>query len=240
MADALSYRIKEYYEDVTKFKLPRRTYTLIKLELRWGKTPKSFSDKLMEAMVDTGRYLAMVVPNAELVGIYHGEISMLLIDFKVRNNNGAFNNEIQEVGSTITSIATVKLANLIEGDEMHVFKAHVFTIPSSTEVSNYFLSRTQHCVRESILILGTETFTREGISSKHTGTIKDLCIEAGKPWEELTERNKYGAVIHKGEKRRWTTIDNYEVSDEPSLMYYGKLIYPYKIGVVKTEEVHGY
>lgn len=84
--DDLGGRMKSDYENRTRFFLPRRTHTLIRIDGKSFHTytrgcRRPFDADLMAAMDDTARALCETLEGAQLAFVQSDEISILLSDF---------------------------------------------------------------------------------------------------------------------------------------------------------------
>jgi hypothetical protein len=154
MKDTLGDRMKEYYENRTKTYLPRRTYTLIRIDGKAFHTytkglNRPFDDQLMDDMDETAIYLCKNIQGAKLAFVQSDEISILLTDFDKLQTSAWFDGNIQKITSVSSSLATAKF-NELRPNKLALFDSRVFTIPSKVEVENYFIWRQQDTVRNSI------------------------------------------------------------------------------------------
>lgn len=86
MTDTLGDRMKDFYENRTRYMLPRRTYTVIRID---GKAFKNYTkglirpfDKgLIEDMNSTAEYLCKNIQGEKLAYVQSDEISIVLSDF---------------------------------------------------------------------------------------------------------------------------------------------------------------
>ena len=86
--DALSVRQKEFYEVRTRTYLPRRTYTLIRLDGRSFKTytkdlKRPFDLGLVEDMDNTAIYLCKNIQGAKLAFVQSDEITIVLTEYLI-------------------------------------------------------------------------------------------------------------------------------------------------------------
>jgi len=115
--DALGNRIKGFYEDRTRISLPRRTYTIMRLD---GKAFHSFTKGLIRPFdVDlvndldaTAMYLCANIQGAKLAFVQSDEISLLLTDFETIHTDAWFDGNIQKMSSVSASMATSKFNQL--------------------------------------------------------------------------------------------------------------------------------
>lgn len=117
MKDELGTRMKEYYENRTRIFLPRRTYTIIRID---GKAfhsytkglTRPFDNGFVEDMDDTAIFLCEQIQGAKFAFVQSDEISILLTDFDKIGTNAWFDGNIQKICSVSASLATSKFNQL--------------------------------------------------------------------------------------------------------------------------------
>ena len=87
MKDALGDRMKANYEDRTRISLPRRSYTIIRIDGKAFHTYtrgmiSPFDDGLIADMDATAAYLCKNIMGAKFAFVQSDEISILLTDFE--------------------------------------------------------------------------------------------------------------------------------------------------------------
>ena len=110
--DDLGTRMKEFYEQVPKFRLYRRTPVAIRID---GKTfhtftrgfQKPFDEVLIKSMQATMKYLCENIQGCVLGYTQSDEITLILVDYKKLNSDAWFDYEIQKICSIAASMATM-------------------------------------------------------------------------------------------------------------------------------------
>lgn len=104
--------MKRNYEDRTKLYLPRRTYTLIRLDMKSGhqytkriSAPMPFDDRLMSRMDLTAKFLCANIQGAQFAYVQSDEISILLTDFDGKRTQAWFDGNVQKIVSVSASMA---------------------------------------------------------------------------------------------------------------------------------------
>lgn len=202
--DNLGNRMKEQYEVRTRYFLPRRTYTIIRLD---GKAFHSFTkgmkrpydDDLIDSMNFTTKKLC-----EEIQGVCFGytqsdEISLLLTDFDKTTTNSWFDSNIQKMASVSASIATAYFNQAIKKvtNKTAFFDSRVFTIPDPIEVENYFIWRQQDCVRNSISMTAQSLYSHKELLNKNTDVMQEMCFQKGVNWNDMPDGFKRGRFIFK-------------------------------------------
>jgi len=113
MQDTLGDRVKSQYEDRTRYSLPRRTYTIIRLDGKAFHTytrglEKPFDKGLFEDM--DAAIIAMLpeIQGAQFAYTQSDEISILLTDFAQPTTSAWFDGNLQKMCSVAASIITAE------------------------------------------------------------------------------------------------------------------------------------
>lgn len=117
MNDELGNRMKSYYEDRTRISLPRRTYTIIRIDGKAFHTytrglKRPFDSDLIDDMDETACYLCKNIQGAKFGFVQSDEISILMTDFDAIGTDAWFDGNIQKMVSVAASIATSKFNQL--------------------------------------------------------------------------------------------------------------------------------
>lgn len=128
--DELGKRMKEFYENVPKTKLMRRTPVAIRIDGRAFHTftrgfQKPFDEVLMKTMQETTKYLCENIQGCVFGYTQSDEITLILIDYKELNTSAWFDYEVMKLCSISASMATMAFnkffaKNLDEWTELHV------------------------------------------------------------------------------------------------------------------------
>jgi tRNA(His) guanylyltransferase len=115
--DDLGNRMKEFYEDRTRYKLPRRTYSIIRIDGKAFHTyckglEKPFDEGFVDDMNETAIYLCKNVQGCKLGFVQSDEISLILSDFDTLNTDAWFDGNIQKIVSVSSSLTTSKFNQL--------------------------------------------------------------------------------------------------------------------------------
>jgi tRNA(His) 5'-end guanylyltransferase len=227
MKDELGDRMKDFYEDRTRFKLARRTNTIIRIDGKAFHTytkglERPFDLGLMEDMNKTTEYLCQNIQGAKFGYVQSDEISILITDYDDISTHAWFDGNLQKMSSIAASLATAKFNQLrmaracfddvikedapiykddIEDFKLAMFDARVFQIPYHEEVFNYFIWRQQDASRNSISSVAQANFSTKELNGKKTSDMQDmLMLEKGINWNDFSSREKRGALIRKVER----------------------------------------
>lgn len=110
--DNLGDRMKEYYENVNKTKLVRRTPVIIRIDGKAFHTytnglKKPFDKILMSAMKETMKYLCQNIQGCILGYTQSDEITLVLTDYRKLTTCAWFDYEVQKMCSIAASMATL-------------------------------------------------------------------------------------------------------------------------------------
>lgn len=211
MKDDLGNRIKTQYENRTRVYLPRRTYTIIRIDGKAFHTLTSHCDKpfdceLINAMNQTCQTLCESIQGCKFGYVQSDEISLLLTDFDDITTQAWFDGNVQKIVSISASIATATFNEYVtvfkdkfldslgqsKINRLAMFDSRVFTIPDPVEVSNYFIWRQQDSSRNSIQMLARSLYSHEECENKNTSELQEMCFQKGHNWDKLDTGLKRG------------------------------------------------
>jgi tRNA(His) 5'-end guanylyltransferase len=215
--DALGDRMKRY-EDITRYKLPPRTYTLLRVDGRAFHTftrglEKPYDKSFMAIMDTVAIKLCEEIAGAQFAFVQSDEISLLAVDFLEIGTQAWFDGLVQKWCSVAAAIATmtfnVEVMKAIQQNlEMNIteigskkpcatFDARVWTIPDHVEVENYFVWRQQDAVRNSVMMLARAHASHKQLHGKNQSAQHEIIHAAGDNWEKHPARFKHGGVIRR-------------------------------------------
>lgn len=110
--DDLGTRMKEYYENVYRFGLTRRTPVAIRIDGKAFHTftrgfQKPFDEVLMTTMQRTMKYLCENIQGCKLGYTQSDEITLILTDYDTLTTDAWFGYELQKMCSIASSMATM-------------------------------------------------------------------------------------------------------------------------------------
>lgn len=204
--DELGKRMKEYYEQVPKTKLMRRTPVIIRID---GKAFHSFTkgfkrpfdDVLIEAMQETMKYLCENIQGCVLGYHQSDEISLVLVDYQKLNSDAWFDYEVQKICSIAASMATMAFNKIFEQNCIEYSQVIPNTEPfckimtaytkafekgamfdarcfniPKEEVTNYIYWRQLDATRNSIQMVGQANFSYKELHGKSCNQIQDMLM----------------------------------------------------------------
>jgi len=215
--DSLGDRMKEFYENRTRTFLPRRTYTIIRIDGKAFHTytrglTRPFDWDLVNDMDETAKYLCENIQGAKFAFVQSDEISILLTDFNEMNTSAWFDGNIQKMTSISASLATAKF-NELRPNKLALFDSRVFTIPTAIEVENYMIWRQQDTVRNSISSVAQSLYSHRELNGKNTNQMQEMCFNKGVNWNDFDPKLKRGRLIVKetyeknnSTRTRWVSV----------------------------------
>ena len=216
----LEKRIKENYENRTRFSLPLRTYTIIRLD---GKAfhsytknlKRPFDEDLMNDMDNSVISFISEIQGAKFAYIQSDEVSILLTDFMAPATDAWFDGNVQKIASVSSSMMTAHFNQLRRDRQVKhalenyldfsvsdrwplaYFDSRVFTIPDPTEVYNYFVFRWKDCERNSISAVAQSQFSHKELEGKGSDEKQAMLLTKDINWSKFKEEEKNGRFIVK-------------------------------------------
>ncbi len=206
--DALGDRMKSNYENRSRFLLPSRGYTVIRVDGKAFHTYtrgllRPFDIGLIEDMDTTAAYLCKNIMGAKFAFVQSDEISILLTDFEEIGTQSWFDNNLQKMCSVSASMATnafnrARLDRIASPNVRFAeFDSRVFQIPSKGEVENYFIWRQQDATRNSISSAAQALYSPKELFGKSTDEQQELIFQKGINWNDYPVKQKRGRIILK-------------------------------------------
>lgn len=217
--DDLGDRMKGY-EAVTKYKLPRKGYTMIRIDGKAFHTytkglKRPFDQGLVDDMDITAAYLCKEIQGAVCAFVQSDEISILICDFENRDTHAWYDNTIQKMCSVSASIATAQfnylrilrgignaeisaMQYLEEEFRLAVFDSRVYQLPAKYEVVNYMIWRQQDTVKNSISSVAQSMFSHKELNGKNGNDKQEMMFQKdGTNWNDFDPKLKRGRMITK-------------------------------------------
>lgn len=212
----IDVRMKEQYEDRFRIMLPRRSYTIIRVDGRafhtWTRgLPRPYSQALMQSMDHVAKTLCESMPGAQMAYVQSDEVSVLLTDFARIDTHAWFDNNLQKLCSISASIATaafnvyaITLLKITGEDSdadksrrLAHFDSRVFQIPDPVEVANYFVARQKDASRNSVSMLAQHYCSANELHGVSCEKMHDKIHEHGDNWNDHPIRFKHGGAVVK-------------------------------------------
>ncbi|MBR4027413.1 MAG: tRNA(His) guanylyltransferase Thg1 family protein [Lachnospiraceae bacterium] len=137
--DELGTRMKEYYEQIPKMKLMRRTPVMIRVDGKAFHTltrgfEKPFDEILIKTMQETTKYLCENIQGCVLGYTQSDEISLVLIDYQTFSTAAWFDYEIQKLVSISASMATMAFNRYFERNVKEYFLKNTSELQEKREL----------------------------------------------------------------------------------------------------------
>ena len=203
--DSLGDRMKGQYENRTRVMLPRRTYTVIRVDGKAFHTYTRRCDKPNDAKVAEALDVAAMALCQEAQGsclayVQSDEISVLLTDFAMPTSEAWFDGNLQKIVSISASVVTQVFNREHGWYGEALFDSRVFVIPDPVEVENYFIWRQQDATRNSIHGLAQAKFSRTQLHGKSASELQEMLFQAhGINWNDTEPYWKRGHCVVKSE-----------------------------------------
>lgn len=196
---ALGDRMKAY-ETTYRALLPRRTYTLLRLDgrafhsyLRGCERP--FDEGFMADMDAVAESLCAEITGSVFAYTQSDEISILVTDFASEQTEPWFGGVVAKQLSISAALATAVLNERRPGARA-LFDSRVFTLSDPVEVANYFLWRQRDAVRNSISMAAQARFSHKRLHGVSSGGMQELLFaEAGITWNDYPDGCKRGRTV---------------------------------------------
>lgn len=194
---ALGDRMKRY-EATTRHTLPRRTYALLRVDIRAAHSylrdaAKPFDETFMADMDAAAEALCAEITGSVFAYTQSDEISLLVTDFASEQTEPWFGGVVAKQLSISAALATAVLNERRPGRAL--FDARVFTLADPVEVANYFLWRQRDAVRNSISMAAQAHFSHKQLHGVNSGGMQELLwSEAGVNWNDYPDGCKRGRV----------------------------------------------
>ncbi len=199
----LGDRMKKY-EAATRQILPRRTYAILRVDIRAGRSylrnaERPFDMDFVEAMNGVASRLCVEVQGAKFAYTQSDEISLLYTDFDKLETQPWFGGVVAKQQSVGASIATSELMYLRPSQGRVRFDARVFTLPDAVEVANYFVWRQRDAIRNSVHMAARAAMSNKQVQGKSSDELVQALIEDPNAWswDSYPEEVRYGRVIYR-------------------------------------------
>jgi tRNA(His) guanylyltransferase len=195
---ALGDRMKRH-EAVYRTMLPRRTYTVIRVDGRSFHTYlrhaiRPYDADFMKDMDAVAEALCKEISGSVCAYTQSDEISVLAADFATPQTQAWFGGVAAKLISISAAIATAEL-NARNPGRRALFDARAFTLADPVEVANYFIWRQRDAVRNSISMAAQARFSHRRLQGVGTEGMQELLwSEHGINWNDYPDGCKRGRV----------------------------------------------
>jgi tRNA(His) 5'-end guanylyltransferase len=222
MADSLGDRMKSY-EAVTRSVLLPHSYTILRVDGRafhsyLRKARKPYDEDFIADMQRVGAALCQEAAGALFAYGQSDEISLLLSDVGPQSQPW-FGGVVQKMASVSAGVATASLMAQRGSAGRPHFDARVFTLPSLTEVGNYFIWRQRDAVRNSISMAAQAKFSQRELHGVNTDQLQEmLWSQHGINWNDYPDSCKRGWVVTRSVRLAPVTYTDRRTGEEHSTL----------------------
>lgn len=201
------------YECTFRHVLPRRAYTLLRLNGRAFRTylrgaVKPFDMNFVAEMGLVAKTLCEEIQGARFAYHQSDEISILLTDFESTQSQPWVNGRADKIISLSASLASVTLGRLRYLQlGVPTFDCRVWSMSDPVEVANYFVWRQRDCVRNSIQSAGQHYFSPKQLFGLNGSQIQEMLHSHHEVnWNDYPSAVKRGQVVVHAWGEGWATV----------------------------------
>jgi len=223
MKDDLGDRMKEWYENRYRFYLPRRTYTILRIDGKafhtWTRgLERPFDQEFQTLMDETAKTACSQIQGAACAFVQSDEASFLLMDFDPKGEKlttaGWFDGNVQKICSVGASLFTAHFNATASERPPAMFDARVFIIPDPVEVHNYFVWRQKDAVRNSIQAAAQSFYSDKECFGKSQSDLQEMIFKKGQNWNDYSVRSKRGGFVYYDKTKTQGSAINKKTGDE--------------------------
>ena len=203
--DELGNRMKGY-EEVSRYRLVKRTPVIIRLDGKAFHTftkgcKKPFDQDIIESMVFAAKMVAREMQGFKVGYVQSDEATFVLIDYDEINTQGWFDYKLNKIVSVSASIMTVCFNEAWHARTMDLkrafFDSRAFNVPRE-EVVNNLLWRAKDWQRNSLQMYCRSMFSHKELMNKGKSAMHEMLHDEGKNWAtDLTNQQKNGTFLLK-------------------------------------------
>jgi tRNA(His) guanylyltransferase len=235
--DSLGDRMKSQYENRARHYLPRRAYTLVRVDGKafhtWTRgLTKPYDLDFMSCMDAAAIELCKQTSGAQLAFVQSDEITVVMTDFSDEGTQAWFDGSQSKIESITASIATMAFNRAVMDHQAHVavhgdsrkkypmvakeasalFDSRAWSMADRIEVINNLIWRQKDSERNSVTMLASHYASHKQLHGKDISARHDAIHAAGDNWNNHPTNFKRGRVIQKfvGENDRTSWAVNPE------------------------------
>ncbi len=205
--DTLGDRMKSF-ESVSSTRLVPKMPVMMRLDGKAFHTltrgfDKPLDMRFVRCMWATAKAVCDQVQGCRFAYTFSDEITLLLVDYDSRDQQGWFDYQVQKMCSVAASAATLAFAQAyqrewtdpLDGEWAYaLFDARVWNLPAH-EITNSLIWRQQDCIRSSISGLAQAHYSANALHGKDGRVMREMLRAKGVDWECSSAVQKYGACV---------------------------------------------
>jgi len=236
MPDSMGDRMKDY-ENRTRYFLPRRCYTLIRIDGKAFHTytknlDRPFDDGLRTDMQETMKALCESIQGCKLGYTQSDEITLLLTDFDDIATDAWFDGNLQKMVSVSASMASAYF-NLNRAKRYGakftpaIFDSRAWTVADPWEAYNAFLWRQQDCTRNAVQMVARSLASHKECQNKNSEALNELIFQRGKNFNDYPIDCRRGAYSYR-------TEGGWVIDKEPPILSQDKNYFFLKVPILQA------
>ena len=212
MKDDLGRRMKQDYEDALRLTLPRRAYTIIRIDGRGFHTftknlERPYSRELADALDQAALSLCQEMIGCRFAYGQSDEYSFLLTDFEKENAPLWFDGNVQKIVSVSASLFTGYFNQAFASQKPAAFDARVLVISRREEAAKYFLWRQLDASANSLNMLASAHYPHAELTGKSNTEKHELLFAKNVNWAKQPADFKRGRVVRPRAKGHGWEVD---------------------------------
>jgi tRNA(His) 5'-end guanylyltransferase len=204
--------MKQDYEDALRLVLPRRAYTVIRIDGRafhsFTKTlERPYSRKLADALDQAAISLCAEMIGCRFAYGQSDEYSFLLTDFEKDNAALWFDGNVQKIVSVAASLFTGYFNHAFSSDRIAAFDARVMVISQRLEVEKYFLWRQLDASANSLNMLASAHYRHADLVGKSNTEKHEMLFAKDVNWAKQPADFKRGRIVRRRDNGQGWEVD---------------------------------
>ena len=213
MKDELGQRMKQDYEDALRISLPRRGYTIVRIDGRsfhnfTRDLERPYSRLLADALDQAALRLCQEMTGCRFAYGQSDEYSFLLTDFERVDAPLWFEGNVQKIVSVSASLFTAMFNQCFSSKlQAATFDSRVIVISQRTEVQQYFIWRQLDASANSLNMLASAHYSHADLLGKSNSEKHEMLYLKEINWAKEPSDFKRGRAIRRSRLTQEWEID---------------------------------
>jgi tRNA(His) 5'-end guanylyltransferase len=208
MKDELGDRIKTYYEDALRVRLPRRTHIVLRIDGRsFHQFTRGFERPYCRPLADALDAAALAVCREAMGARFaygqSDEYSFLLTDLESEKSPLWFDGNLQKIVSVAASLFTAAFGRAFASEKLATFDCRALVIGRPEEVEKYFIWRQLDASANSLNMLAAAHYSHAELLGKSEAEKHDLLHAKGLNWAKEPADFKRGRAVRRNDAGDW-------------------------------------